>query len=281
MQIRSKLRNWMTPRDFRTDGPLVLDLGMHVGDDTAYYLARGCRVVALEANPRLCVSAEKRFSHDVAAGSLAILNAALCTSSIESIDFHICDVNPEWSSLEKWRIDQIGGTMETVKVPGLVLDKLLTDYGVPHYIKCDIEGADGDFVDQLVGLSHAAKPAFVSVEGIAIEWLAKLAEVGYDQVQLVSQARIRRVFDPAFEFQLGGEKKSWQFGGHSSGRFGFDLDPAKWISHAEASRRWLAFQDLKVADPDMTLDNWFDFHVTTAQTLQSRPTSWDPAPQRG
>lgn len=32
----------------------VLDLGMHVGDDTAYYLRRGFNVVAVEANPELC-----------------------------------------------------------------------------------------------------------------------------------------------------------------------------------------------------------------------------------
>lgn len=267
----------MALKEFTTPGPLVLDLGMHVGDDTAYYLARGCNVVALEANPQLCSSANGRFSLELAEGRLVILNAALCTKPTDSIEFHICDINPEWSSLEKWRIDQIGGTMKTVKVPGIVLDRLLRDYGVPHYIKCDIEGADGDFVDQLVGLSQEERPAFVSVEGIAIEWLTKLAGLGYDRVQLVSQARIRRAFDPAFKFHVNGEEKEWLFGGHSSGRFGFDLDPAKWISLAEGSRRWLAFQDLKAADPDMTLDNWFDFHVTTSQSLQTRPARWDTA----
>lgn len=30
---------------------LVIDVGMHNGDDTAYYLHRGYRVVAIEANP--------------------------------------------------------------------------------------------------------------------------------------------------------------------------------------------------------------------------------------
>jgi len=50
-------------------GDLVL--GMHNGDDTAYYLARGYDVVAVEANPALCASAGKRFAPEVAAGRLS------------------------------------------------------------------------------------------------------------------------------------------------------------------------------------------------------------------
>jgi hypothetical protein len=41
---------------------LVLDVGMHNGDDTAYYLASGYDVVAVEANPTLCASARDRFA---------------------------------------------------------------------------------------------------------------------------------------------------------------------------------------------------------------------------
>ena len=32
---------------------LIYDVGMHNGDDTAYYLRRGFRVVAIEPNPAL------------------------------------------------------------------------------------------------------------------------------------------------------------------------------------------------------------------------------------
>ena len=42
---------------------LVFDIGMHNGDDTAYYLSRGYRVLAVEANPSLCASARERFAH--------------------------------------------------------------------------------------------------------------------------------------------------------------------------------------------------------------------------
>jgi FkbM family methyltransferase len=254
--------------------PYILDLGMHVGDDTAYYLHRGYNVIAVEANPELCASAGKRFDPDIKSGRLQILNFALCASTTDSLEFHICDLNHEWSSLEKWRIEAIGGPMRTVRVPGIVLQSIVDKFGVPHFIKCDIEGADGEFVAQLLKTPAALAPDFVSVEGINGEWLSALGAYGYDRVQLINQAKIRRAFDPAFKFTVNGEPREWTFGGHSSGRFGADLDPAKWLSVDEALSRWNKFQEIKFADPDMTLDIWFDFHVTKSSTLNTaRPTT--------
>lgn len=51
---------------------LVFDVGLHNGSDTAYYLHRGYDVVAVEANPRFCALAERRFAPEIAAGRLEI-----------------------------------------------------------------------------------------------------------------------------------------------------------------------------------------------------------------
>lgn len=59
-------------------------------------------------------------------------------------------------------------------------------YGVPYYLKCDIEGADGLFVRQL--LEEKRRPHFVSVEAISLELLALLYGAGYDRFQIVNQA---------------------------------------------------------------------------------------------
>ena len=40
---------------------LIYDVGMHDGDDTAYYLDKGFQVVAVEANPVLVQSGRERF----------------------------------------------------------------------------------------------------------------------------------------------------------------------------------------------------------------------------
>jgi FkbM family methyltransferase len=245
----------------------VLDLGMHIGDDTAYYLHRGYSVVALEANPDLCEQASERFKDALRAGRLIILNFALVASRTQTLEFHICEKNLEWSSLERWRVESTGSAVRTVQVSGLLLSDILQAYGAPAYIKCDIEGADGEFVRQLTEAAAEQLPSFVSVEGIALSWLHDLARIGFDRAQLVNQARIRRKFDPPFVFDVGGEQREWTFKGHSSGRFGLDLDPSKWLPIEEVASRWSKFEELKSIDPDMTLDNWFDFHVTKSKTL--------------
>ena len=47
-----------------TRNDLIIDVGMHDGTDTAFYLAKGFNVVAIEANPGLvrCGSETLRFA---------------------------------------------------------------------------------------------------------------------------------------------------------------------------------------------------------------------------
>lgn len=143
-------------------------------------------------------------------------------SRTQTLEFHICEKNLEWSSLERWRVESTGSAVRTVQVSGLLLSDILQAYGAPAYIKCDIEGADGEFVRQLTEAGAEQLPSFVSVEGIALSWLHDLERIGFDRAQLVNQARIRRKFDPPFVFDVGGEQREWTFKGHSCGRFGLE-----------------------------------------------------------
>ena len=56
---------------------LIIDVGMHDGTDTAFYLAKGFKVVAVEANPVLVEAARTRFAPEIAAGRLTIVGAAI------------------------------------------------------------------------------------------------------------------------------------------------------------------------------------------------------------
>lgn len=47
---------------------LIIDVGMHNGQDTAFYLAKGFDVVALEANPVLVDAARIRFASEIESG---------------------------------------------------------------------------------------------------------------------------------------------------------------------------------------------------------------------
>jgi hypothetical protein len=56
---------------------LIFDVGANNGDDTAAYLARGFRVIAVEANPFLCEDLHKRFANDINLGRAVVVNKAI------------------------------------------------------------------------------------------------------------------------------------------------------------------------------------------------------------
>lgn len=52
----------------KTNTRIVFDVGMNNGDDSAYYLSKGYRVIAVEANPALVEKARIRFAREIATG---------------------------------------------------------------------------------------------------------------------------------------------------------------------------------------------------------------------
>src|ERR1017187_5025663 len=78
---------------------LIFDIGMHNGDDTAYYLASGYDVVAVEANPEFCAAARERSAAEIAAGRLTICNVGIAEQAGE-LEFWVSG-RSEWSSFHK------------------------------------------------------------------------------------------------------------------------------------------------------------------------------------
>ena len=56
---------------------LVYDVGMHMGEDSDYYLKKGFKVVAFEANPDLLAHCKNRFSKEIQTGRLTIVEGAI------------------------------------------------------------------------------------------------------------------------------------------------------------------------------------------------------------
>ena len=59
------------------DSGLVFDVGANTGEDTAAFLARGLRVVAVEANPKLCADMRARFADEISDGRLVVVDKAI------------------------------------------------------------------------------------------------------------------------------------------------------------------------------------------------------------
>ena len=56
---------------------LIYDVGMHKGEDTDYYLQKGFRVVAFEANPDLVKLCRTRFANAIDRKELTIVEGAI------------------------------------------------------------------------------------------------------------------------------------------------------------------------------------------------------------
>ncbi|HET6377900.1 MAG TPA: FkbM family methyltransferase [Methylocella sp.] len=243
---------------------LIFDIGMHHALDTRFYLNKGFRVVALEANPAMVSAAMKSLEQEIASQHLVILDRALWSSPDESISFYLNDVKDDWSSVFKSWAEKGNHPSKEIQVTTTTLNRMFDTFGIPYYVKCDIEGADEIFVRQL--LADHRRPPFISVEAISLEILALLFAAGYDRIQLVNQAFNPYVTPPSPARE--GVEVPVRFNGHMSGLFGLELDPAAWLSFTTAAENYLGFLHLQKRNEKLA-HGWLDFHVTSSAFLKT------------
>jgi FkbM family methyltransferase len=234
---------------------LIYDIGLHIGDDTDFYLAKGFRVVAVEANPRLVQRCKERFSDAISAGSLIIEEGAVADSR-EPLTFYINKERDEWSSI----YPGIGGRdnipVEKIRVEPLSLADLFAKHGCPHYLKIDIEGADELALAQLARTNY--RPKYVSAEANDIGYLVRLRDMGYSRFKLVNQGNY-------FSFRcpnppLEGIHTEWHFSIYSSGPFG-EESPGRWMDFQETAAFFFQVLDILHKNPEF-MSCWMDFHAT-------------------
>jgi FkbM family methyltransferase len=214
---------------------LIYDLGMHDGADTAYYLSKGFRVVAVEADPALAQSAALRFARPLAAKRLVVVNKAVAAKPGRVVLHRV--ENSIWSTLEQDRVElaaRKGSSHSDVEVEATTSADLLREFGVPYYIKIDIEGLDTTALRGLSDLEE--RPPFVSIESerrdlrSIREELRTFTALGYHQFKVVAQHRVQyqREPVPVREGIPAGPPVA-----ESSGLFGNDL-PGRWLNASEA-----------------------------------------------
>lgn len=177
---------------------LVIDVGFHRGEDTRFYLDKGFRCVAVEANPVLVAHAEREFAQEIADGRLKLFGVAIAEQS-GTVKLTVTDEKTEWSSLCPGFVARNTTINHTpsriVEVPSLRFEEVLAEVGIPHYLKVDIEGLDMLCVRALRAFDE--RPDFVSVEsavssldaplGHAFDELAELWSLGYRRFAYVNQ----------------------------------------------------------------------------------------------
>lgn len=209
---------------------LIYDVGMHIGEDTDFYLKKGFRVVAFEANPELVRLNQDKFAAQINNNQLVIVSGAIIESPVSDKVKFYCNkkrsiwgtVDPEWVA----RNEKTGAGHEVIEVNTINFSKCLEHYGIPYYMKIDIEGADLVCLRALKAFE--LRPSYVSVESEKAYFPKLIAEIelleslGYDQFLAVQQWDVpyTKVPNPSRERLY----VPYKFSEGASGLFGRELN---------------------------------------------------------
>jgi FkbM family methyltransferase len=220
---------------------LVFDVGLHRGEDSAYYLRKGFRVVAFEANPSLIREARTRFADELVSGQMLIVEGAVDDQARETVRFFVHPQQSVWGTTsEAWAIRNAGGTRcVAVEVATVEFAQAIREFGVPYYMKIDIEGADRICLESLRQFRN--RPRYMSIESEKADWQALEAEfdvlesLGYRRFAVCQQSGMsKRELDTRTR---SGERFHHRFEEGSSGPFGEDI-AEMWTDRAAAMRRY-------------------------------------------
>jgi FkbM family methyltransferase len=222
---------------------LAFDIGANTGQDTAALLARGLRVVAVEANPRRCADMRERFAAEIGAGRLVIIDKAISGRKTVTLRVDSAD-----SARGPVRLDHaargmaLPGDVDEIEVESTTLAEMIRAHGVPDYLKVDnaasgvfclleLLDADGDprFIPtpRFISIEH---PSSVPKQRFAFKLLRRL---GYARFQIIDQSKIPEQHHPTLAFQGG-----------DAGLLGAELLKGNWMgfTRAWALNRWIALR---------------------------------------
>ncbi|MEM1149872.1 MAG: FkbM family methyltransferase [Pseudomonadota bacterium] len=202
---------------------IIYDVGANNGDDTDFYLRKGFRVVAVEADPELASALTKRFADQIAEGRLTVL-AEGAGEAHETLAFYRRKDKRDWSSFYKGKA--AAAAHDVLEIPVRPLSEMIAQHGAPYYLKIDVEGYELPALRSL--RQDTALPEYLSFE-INLDWsdiLDVLASLGYGRFQLIRQGKqfLLPQPDPVRE----GVWAEVEFKGSMSGIFGRDL-PDAWV----------------------------------------------------
>lgn len=220
---------------------MIFDLGAYDLDSTSKYLEQGHRVIAVEANPKLCRAIKEKFKSYARSRQLIIVNKAVTDKDDDIVKFYVQDNNDVWSSIYR-KIAERDDPSEEITVPTITLKSLIKQYGCPDYCKIDIEGADVLAIQSLRGMTEL--PKFISAESECLgnddvtdglDVIKALYDVGYTKFFLDDQ------WHPHIKDPL-----TWPTNNH--------MDYDTFVEYVKVRRNTYVFEH--------NYSFWFDVHAT-------------------
>jgi FkbM family methyltransferase len=219
---------------------LIYDVGLHKGEDAEFYLRKGFRVVAFEANPDLIVCCRTRLKEFIDNGQLTIIEGAIVGPDLiraghKTVRFYKNNDISVWGTVcADWaeRNARLGTSSTVIELDAINFADAIREHGVPYFMKIDIEGCDTVCLGALIGFEE--RPTYISIESDKTSFgniereIDLFIKLGYTSFQAVEQSRIPRSQSPPYPPREG-KYVSHHFEEGSSGLFGSELE-GKWKS---------------------------------------------------
>lgn len=197
-------------------GSLAFDIGSHVGDRIGSFRRLGARVVALEPQPDCAAVIGDIYAADP---DVTLLEAA-CGAAPGRLQLSVNSANPTVTTASTAFIAAARGAPgwqeqvwdRQIEVPSTTLDELIADYGMPAFIKIDVEGFEDAVLE---GLS-------AQVRALSFEFTTIGRDVAYRCLDILSSLGPYR-----FDIALG-ETQERAFGE------GHDVNAAEMAAHIRA-----------------------------------------------
>jgi FkbM family methyltransferase len=262
---------------------VVYDIGLHNGGDTRQYLREGCRVIAIDANPAMCAAAAAEFQRYIDTKRLTVLNCGVAERA-EKLEFWICDDVTAWSSFDREIASRNGAKHYALQVECVPIQDILARFGVPDYMKIDIEGNERYCLE---GLTKDTRPRYISIELDHVSGscdIQRLHELGYRRFKIICQdnAWTQATENNLWFYKLGPHSRfvppiqrlaaiSRRINGRKAilaGRQEGESGPwgeqthGPWQSFDHTQRVWSALHNIDMETGTHGLGWWFDIHAT-------------------
>jgi FkbM family methyltransferase len=150
---------------------MYFDIGANIGNWSLSNLNSCDKIISVEASPN---TFQRLLSNINNNPKIICLNYAVCDSNDEYITFYNCNadtlstINKDWLDSDKSRFHNYSN-YDVIKSKTITIDKLIDIYGVPEFIKIDVEGGEFESISSLTQ----------KVNNLCFEWASETNEITF------------------------------------------------------------------------------------------------------